>query len=1155
MGAAVVALSLTALNGWTQTPQVTISFPQDRAICRATVPFFGTATVRGGTEADFKEWRLEYGEGYEPTTWTRIASGNKPVKTDPWVNKSATWDIHIGASGNLGDWQTGLVGYQWGEWRNNLNGIYTARLVAELTNGKTAEKRLTIMIGEAIIRAAGGTAVSVDGQCRFSVPSFAHEGQNALVIAIIRYEPPGGGTGGPYATAETGEEARRPYAWVPDNLERLAPIYRIYPNGYETDPPSQIQLDLPNLTEAEIIAKKFACICYYSAEKKKWMPLKTAWFGKTASASVSRIPIGEAFFTVLNSSLPPEPPAVAWTASSALSGKWMGIGEGGAKLVMTDGARKQEFELDPEGNIEIPWVLSPDAASYDFCVVRSNGDKSLPTGVKVTPELIDPGKGAVLRVLGDSQLSEENPVCIECEGSFLSRFRDAEAIVGLRVQKGDTELLTSVELKKISGWSNKFVGTIKIGTAAGEIPPGTLRNEEIIVAKLANGSRVSLTYRDRLPPRVTGLQSSTHPAFFWSNPLDPNTPQIRPLNAQSGVEITPVEGALRLAGTKEQTTRMIRWPVETFSVAANPVIAFDYKSPNPHPWQILLKSKTTMYAVNVGGLTSYFPSLMAAPLLVADGQWHTCEVNLSLAGAGIEQVDGIMMGSWVTAEALGQVDPGFKNAQGNILHVRNLWVGKPSRDLSVVMQWNVRDPSGVKKCEWWVDEDSDTATPSQSSLKGEAVNFSQTPEYKGTVRFTLPKASQWYFHVIAEDACGNRSKAVCFPIRIDMKSADVRDVMAQRLFSAPEGAIPWEQPDGKFQVKLAGYGMLLDPKKTVLVANGVKFPVPLCAWDPKSEIMTIEKKSFQGGCPLGIDGEKMKVSFSLYDIAGRRQPQQPGFEIEIKSPFTWQQNDQEAVLGFKAGNRTGKWYATWEHPNPPWVDLFPGAVNNTLLVCQQRDGTKVGEKTYYLTPPLMWKKPVRMCPPDLKPVVWQETWQSPQSELLDDRDAVLKQNPSCPGYKTSFWTRRLGGSEDFSPQTVRVVVLSGTKGFDIDEVPLTKLGERVDGLTPGSRMRIDGWLHPEQAKTLRIQISDVQQAFSRGNWQYNKQRKRRMSYAYDGYGQWQNVRLEEKKNGLWTQDLVLAPGKDWTRFSVLIEVPGNNNVPYGKAYVNGFSYW
>jgi len=1139
--------SLISFAGWflfvalahAQTPEVTLSFPQDNAICRATVPFFGTATVRGGTDADFKEWRLEYGEGHDPKTWTRITGGAQPVKTDPWAQKTAVWDIHIGTAGNLGDWQTGLVGYQWGEWRNNLNGIYTARLVAELKNGKSAERRLTILIGEAIIRAAGGTAVSQDGNCRYSVPRFAHDGEDALVIAVIRYEPPGGGYGGPFPTAKSGEEAARPYAWLPANLERLSPIYRIYPNGYESDPPSQIQVEIPNISEAMLTTKKSARIYFHSAAQKRWQPLKTAWAGKTASALVSKLPVGEAFFVVLNDTNPPEPPTVAWRSTSALSGSWVGSGEANATLKISDGVKTRKIEIGMDGEIKHPDVLTPSPATYEFTLARSSGEKSSVVKVPVTPNLLDPGKGAVLRVMGAAaQLSVTTPVYVQCESSFGSRFRSDDSVMGLTVQKSTLETLAHVELKKVSHWSNRFVGTLKAGSGPGEIPVVNLKDGETLSLKLANGTSASLKYKDLAPPAVRGLESPTHSAFFWSNPSDPSTPQIRPFNVFSGVRMTSSEGALRLSGSQKSATRLVSWPVGSFSPAAAPVISFDYKSSNPKPWQMLLRAKSKMHALNLGGLESHFPILMAAPPLIADGKWHTCEINLGIARSPIEQIDEVLMGSWINAEALGKVEPGFKSAKDNVLYIKNLWIGKPARDLSVVMNWVVHDPSGIRKSEWWVDEESGSRASKAESLKGEVLNHSLTPEQKCAIRFKLPKAGAWYCHVIAEDTSGNRSVAACFSLRIDVRSADSRDLMVHKLLKQTEGKIAWEQPDGRFTIKLTGYGVLLDPKKTVLIVDGVEFPAPNCVWDPTSETMTIDKKSFQsglkGGIPLGFDGEKTKVQFVLYDIAGRKQPQQPEFEFEIKSPFTYQRTDSEMIIGLKQGVKKEEWYATWVNPISPWADYFPGAVNNTLLLCQQREGTKVGEKIYYLAQPLMWRKPVRIQPSDLRPVVWQETWNSPQSEMLDEKNAVVRQSPSHPGYNTSYWTWTLDGSESFSPQTVRVVSLTKKNKFDIRTMPLTELNGFLNRQEPGAKMRIDGWLHPEHAKSLRIRIAD----------------KRRLFYAYGDSLKW----LDVKRDAQGAKDMTLVPDQDWTRFSILVEAP-KKIISHSPAYFGGQSYW
>lgn len=1160
LAAAWGACGLTAVG---QTPQVTISFPQDRAICRATVPFFGTATVRGGTDADFKEWRLEFGQGQDPTAWTRIAGGNQPVKTDPWAQRTAVWDIHIGSSGNLGDWQTGLTGYQWGEWRNNLNGIYTVRVVAELKNGTTAEKRLTVLIGEAIVRAKGGTANCVDGLCRYSVPAFAHAGQNALVVAIVRYDPPSGGTGGPFPTAQGGDEAKRVYALVPANLERISPIYRFYPNGYETDPPSQLQIDLSDLSESILGTKKFARVFFYSTSQRKWMPLPTTWIGKTASASVSKLPLGEAFFAVLNATTPPEPPTVAWTASSALVGKWTGTGEAGATLRISDGSKTTEFVVDAEGGFEAPFVLNPTATTYEFVLARPNGDKSAPARIPLTPDLVEPGKGDVLRALGANSLSEDSPVYIECESSLLSRLKSAESVIGVNVLRASLDPIARLELKKLSRWSNKFVGVLRIGSQPGEVPPGQLKDGETLLATLANGSRLSVPYRDHHPPAVTTLQSTTHPALLWSDPGNPDTPQLSPLNAQSGVEISPVGGALKLSGSDKDTPRLVRWPITSYSPSAAPFLAFEYKSPSPRPWQILLRSKGQVYALNVGGLESFFPPVLAVPPLIADGKWHTYEVNLSMATQPpLEQVDEILMGSWVKAEALGMVDPGFKSAKANTLWLRNLWVGKPSRDLSVVMQWTARDPSGIRKSDWWVDDDPTSTVPGKDSLRSEAANYSGTPEQKGVARFTLPKAAGWYFHVVAEDASGNRSRPVCFPLRVDARSATTREALVERLLTPQKGAIVWEQPDGQFQLHLPGYGALLDAKKTVMVLNGQEFPLPSCAWDAPTGFLTINAKSFRGpgnryakaGPPLGVEGETMKVRLMLYDIAGRKLPNEPEFELFIRSPFVWNQGEDNAVLSLKRDAPKKTWYATWETPLPPWTEYFPDAVNNTLLLYQQREGTKVGEKIYYTYAASFWKRPVRMRGASSQPLVWMETWDSPQSELLNEREAVARQNPECPGQRTVFWTHRLEGDEPFNRSMVRLVRLTPDGQFTKEVIPLTEVSTVVDRQPPGTKLRIDTWLHPDYAKSFFIQTIDVRGEVVHGR--YAKTARRRLSFAYGDYTKWQEVPWKEGKDkgSAVIQQLTLFPDTDWTRASILIQVP-SHSTQNPITQVSGEGYW
>ncbi|MCC7519903.1 MAG: hypothetical protein IT578_12060 [Verrucomicrobiae bacterium] len=183
-----------------------------------------------------------------------------------------------------------------------------------------------------------------------------------------------------------------------------------------------------------------------------------------------------------------------------------------------------------------------------------------------------------------------------------------------------------------------------------------------------------------------------------------------------------------------------------------------------------------------------------------------------------------------------------------------------------------------------------------------------------------------------------------------------------------------------------------------------------------------------------------------------------------------------------------------------------------------------------------------------------ETWDSPQSELLDEREAIARQRPECPGYKTVFWTHRLEGDEPFTKGAVRLVKLTPDGQFSQEVIPLVELGGVLGRQPPGTKMRIDTWLHPDYAKSLSIQTIDVRGEYVHGR--YAKTARRRLSFAYGDYTKWQEVPWKERKEkgSAVVQYLDLFPEKDWTRASILIQVP-SNATQNPATRITGEGYW
>lgn len=144
-----------------------IAVPVEGALLRSDIPIYGEA---GG--AAFRDYRVEYGEGANPTKWTVIQSSGSPQP----VNKIGITDIQsmqgdMDLRGNLATWNTGLKEWVHLPWHpaedpTDLRGEYTLRLVVTGKDGKAVEDRVNVEVGRVISQVLPGDAISTDNKVR-----------------------------------------------------------------------------------------------------------------------------------------------------------------------------------------------------------------------------------------------------------------------------------------------------------------------------------------------------------------------------------------------------------------------------------------------------------------------------------------------------------------------------------------------------------------------------------------------------------------------------------------------------------------------------------------------------------------------------------------------------------------------------------------------------------------------------------------------------------------------------------------------------------------------------------------------------------------------------------------------------------------------------
>ncbi|MFQ3660363.1 MAG: FlgD immunoglobulin-like domain containing protein, partial [Anaerolineae bacterium] len=175
--------------------------PGPHAVIRGnTVPIIGIAEGEG-----FQQYILEYGEGTNPTEWTRISSSVTPAAL-PRPERRVGF-----AQANLGVWNVGLD--EFGGYNNaGLHGLYTLRLRVIGAAGDEAVATVPVIVGRLAAFATGNTITSPDGVVQLNIPPGALT-ETFVLIGIL-----------PVEQTQPAEAAT-----LPANVTPLSGIYEILP--------------------------------------------------------------------------------------------------------------------------------------------------------------------------------------------------------------------------------------------------------------------------------------------------------------------------------------------------------------------------------------------------------------------------------------------------------------------------------------------------------------------------------------------------------------------------------------------------------------------------------------------------------------------------------------------------------------------------------------------------------------------------------------------------------------------------------------------------------------------------------------------------------------------------------------------------------------
>jgi len=206
-----------------------IAIPTNGCLLRSDIPIYGIA---GGSE--FKEYRVEFGEGDNPNHWRLINGSNE---AQPFFSRSEAPELLQGdldLRGNLATWNVGLRNWEHLPWHAetdtfDLCGRYTIRLSVLGRDGQRCEDRITVDVSGVIAQCLPGAVHSPDHKARLTFEeqslSYPFRVYSVQPISTSQLERRGGIAGSVYEIKPAGDQFIKPVtlsiAVAPDMAESV----------------------------------------------------------------------------------------------------------------------------------------------------------------------------------------------------------------------------------------------------------------------------------------------------------------------------------------------------------------------------------------------------------------------------------------------------------------------------------------------------------------------------------------------------------------------------------------------------------------------------------------------------------------------------------------------------------------------------------------------------------------------------------------------------------------------------------------------------------------------------------------------------------------------------------------------------------------------
>ena len=718
--------------------RVYISCPWQDSLVRAYVPVEGYAT---GTE--FQSYKLEYGEGKDPTIWTIIVAQSTTQVT----------------GGLLGNWDTG---YEFESYCSPvpypyelLRGEYTLRLSVTDTHNNTYEDKVTVIVGRVISNELGGEGISPDDKVHLIVEPLTLHG-SFEVVSIM-----------PVELAEL----------APTDKTIIGDVYELQPPMLGFSEPATLTMayttdDLGAHNEAKL------GIYIWDILKKRWKYLETTkdLTNNILTTQIREIPRYHAYIAILADETVPQAPRIFEPVSPIYrqSAHIFGMTEPqNTAEIFNNSTSKGTFKAD-----------------YDYGYFSTYlKDLSLGNNV-LTAKSTDPANNI-------SPLSSSRTIVVELHepssvssiglktADFITNYTESSVKVGdtlyieLQGLDSSASIVDVVRVKLTTSISNPtgivasltetgpnagiYRGIAYVGIRSDEINRtiGAINNETLTIAALQDpGVNITINVESTELIDAPSVYSTTHPSVC-QNTFEDNLGEWANRSGADGATVlrdntTSKIGVYSAKITNEHDGGDFSCYALTSSYYAEeyPVLSFDYK---------ITPDVKTNFKVKVNGVFkniiftddletdgSAITTIGSIDNVIKDGQWHHADISLyKLLKADEPQVtsflvDEIIMGDWDLDYWYTTV-PGNSNALGATYWIDNFIITNYITDNDTVDISFEPNQSYAVGYSYILDELPDT-TPDKVS---EGVDTD--------IQYASLSDGSWYLHVSSCDEAGNWS--------------------------------------------------------------------------------------------------------------------------------------------------------------------------------------------------------------------------------------------------------------------------------------------------------------------------------------------------------------------------------------------------------------